>query len=103
MNQKSQYLVNQYKNRRGLFLGGGIAIAVIISFLIIGALFKPLEIFFQMRTPQKSQEHFVQPTPTSQSFSQHEEQEDMARMWSNGKCEGKGSTKLKPHLLRLMT
>lgn len=95
VNQKSQYIVDQYKKRRRLFLGAGISAVVIIVLLVIGAVFQPLEVFFQMRTDRESNQHFTQAQPTPESFSQHEEQEDMARMWSNGKCEGKGSTKFK--------
>jgi len=96
VNQKFQYIVDQYKKRRSLFLGAGIAVVVIMLLLVIGAIFQPLEILFQMRTAQKSQEHPPQPNqPNSQSFSQHAEQEDLARMWSNGRCEGKGSIKFK--------
>ena len=94
MNQKLVY-IDLYKKQRRLFLGTGIAVVVIIVLLVIGAVFQPLEVFFQMRTDRESNQHFNQPQPTPQNFSQHPEQEDLARMWSNGKCEGMGSTKFK--------
>jgi len=78
VNQKLQHIVDQYKKRRRLFLGAGIAAVGIIVLFIIGFVFQPLEIFFQMRTDERRSQHFTQPAP--QTSSQQPEQEGLARM-----------------------
>lgn len=84
---KFQFVLDQYKKRRRLFLGGGIATVIIIFLLVIGALFKPLEIFFQMRTPHPPQRQFSQTDQTG--LQQSNEQDFFANVANLPSCGNK--------------
>jgi hypothetical protein len=87
VNQKLQYVVDQYKKRRRLLLGAGITAVGIIVFLVIGAVFQPLEVFFQMPTHRNNSQPVNQ--PNSQSPSQNQEQDYFADVASLPSCGDK--------------